>query len=174
MTDQTSAVARKVHERREALGLSVRQAAQVAGVTRATWAAVEAGSRDHVRLRTLDAIDRALRLTPGTLASLAGTMVHDSPAGDRRITVVLEAKSGDTAELNAREQLLHYATTLSNYDVQRVLTYIDRLPPPPEIDEYVREAVQRAVTSLLAEGSLRDQLPRANPSSHQAKRRKVS
>ena len=152
MTDQLDSIARKVRARREALGLSVRQAAAAAGVTRATWADVEGGKRDHVRARTLDAIDAALRFTPGTLAGMAGTMVHGSPLGDRRITVLIEAKSGEPADLNAREQLLHYATALSNYDVQRVLTFIDRMPPPPDIDSYVREAVERALAELLAKG----------------------
>lgn len=149
MTDQLTAIARKVRERRETLGLSVRQAAALAGVTRATWADVEAGKREHVRGRTLDAIDQALRFTPGTLAAMAGAMVHDAPTGDRRITVLLEARSGEPADLNAREQLLHYATTLTNYDVQRVLTYIDRMPPPPDIEGYVREAVERALAQAL-------------------------
>lgn len=153
MTDHTQAVARKVRARRETLGLSVRQAAQAAGVTRATWAEVENGKREHVRTRTLDAIDRALRFTPGTLAAIAGVMVHDAPTGDRRITVVLPSDSGDVADLNAREQLLHYASTLSNYDVQRVLTYIDRMPPPPDIEGSIRETVQRVLTEILSDSA---------------------
>lgn len=152
MTDHNrQAVARKVRERREALGLSVRQAAQQAGVTRATWADVEAGKRAQVRVRTLVAIDRALRFTPGTLADMIGVTTADSPGGQRRITVVLEVKAGDEVHhLNAREQLVHQATTLSNHDVQRVLEYIDRLPPPPDIDSYVREAVDRTLAELLS------------------------
>jgi transcriptional regulator with XRE-family HTH domain len=149
MTDHnTQALGRKVRERRESLGLSVRQAAAAAGVTRATWSDVELGRRGQVRVRTLDAIDRALRFRPGTLADLTGVTNVETPGGERRITVVLQAAAPE--EMNAREELVRYATTLSDYDVQRVLTYIDRLPPPPDIDRYVREAVERTVAELLA------------------------
>jgi hypothetical protein len=128
-----------------------------------------------VRTRTLDAIDRALRFTPGTLAALAGVMVHDAPTGDRRVTVVLEAKSGEAADLNAREQLLHYATALSNYDVQRVLTYIDRMPPPPDLAADIREAVQRVLADILSDSSALESL-RSQALSTQAQpaKRKVS
>ena len=172
MTDHLTAIARKVRTRRESLGLSVRQAAAAGGLTRATWADVEAGKRTHVRARTLDAIDAVLRFTPGTLAAMAGTMVHDAPAGDRRITVLLEAKSGEPADLVAREQLVHYAATATNYDVQRVLTYIDRMPPPPDIEGYVREAVERALAELLAKGTTEAATSKAIASAvPQAKRR---
>jgi transcriptional regulator with XRE-family HTH domain len=179
MTDHNrQAVARKVRERREQLGLSVRQAAAQAGVTRATWTDVETGKRDHIRVRTLDSIDRALRFRPGTLADLMGVTTTDAPSGERRITVVLEVKPGDEAEhLNAREQLVSYATSLSNYDVQRVLTYIDRLPPPPDIDRFVREAVERTLAELLTAGgnldAVRD-LIAAQPHAAKSAHRKVS
>jgi transcriptional regulator with XRE-family HTH domain len=179
MTDQgTQAVARKVRERREALGLSVRQAAAAAGVTRATWSDVELGKRCQVRVRTLDAIDRALRLRPGTLADLVGITTTDSPAGDRRITVVLEAKPGNQPEhLNAREELVRCASTLSNYDVDRVLTFIDRLPPPPDISREVREAVERTLAELLGAGATLDAVRGAAasaPTAAKAAHRKVS
>ena len=179
MTDHTrQAVARKVRERREQLGLSVRQAAALAGVTRATWADVEAGKRAQVRVRTLDAIDRALRFRPGTLADLIGVTTTDSPSGERRVTVVLQVKAGDEGHhLNAREQLVNYASTLSNHDVQRVLEYIDRLPPPPDIEAYVREAVERTLVELLGAPANLDTvrgLLAARPSAMKSAHRKVS
>lgn len=149
-----------------------------AGVTRATWADIESGKRANVRVRTLDSIDRALRLTPGTLSSLSGVTVTDLPGQERRIIVLLEAKAGDTpSDVSAREQLVHYATTLSNYDVQRVLTFIDRMPPPPDIDRYVREAVERTLVELLsADGKLGTALSQAAPAATATKtaHRKVS
>lgn len=169
MTPSLEALGRQVRERREALGLSIRQAATAAGVTRITWTDIEQAKRARVQRRTLDAIDRGLRQPTGTSASYIGQSIHEASPGERRLQVTITAGPGDVAEdLNAREQLIRLATTLTAYDVHRVLAYVDRLPPPPLVDEYVRAAVAKALAELLPAAESESKPPPA------ARPRKVS
>jgi transcriptional regulator with XRE-family HTH domain len=60
---------RLVKQQRQNLGLSVRAAAQKAGVDRATWTSLEAGSRD-TQDRQFVGIERALEMPRGTIAAI--------------------------------------------------------------------------------------------------------
>ena len=156
------ALGRRIRARREALGLSVRQAAADASVTRATWNAIELGQRAEVRRRTLDSIDAGLRQPLGTSATFIGQTIGDVPGKERRLSLTIQVKPDESAQdTNAREQLARYSTTASADDVHRVLSYIDRLPPKPDVDAYVKAAVQRAISELMAQQNAPSRRPRS-------------
>lgn len=82
----TQGLAKLIQRRRLDLGLSVRQAAETAGIARNTWASAEDGSR-QTSDTNFAAIERALRWTPGSISQVkaggAPNELPDAPSSTR-------------------------------------------------------------------------------------------
>lgn len=103
---------RLVRSQRQRLALSVRAAAEAAGIDRATWTSLEAGTR-HLRDRSHSAIEDVLQwpfgsiaaylengIIPGTSSVNAPTAGSTSPAiGERDAPLVVRMSADELAEL---------------------------------------------------------------------------
>jgi DNA-binding XRE family transcriptional regulator len=73
-------LAQLVKQGRLAVGLSVRAAAKAAGVDRATWTAIEEGTR-QTQDRFYVAIERTLRWPPNTMGQIVSGAITSLPQG---------------------------------------------------------------------------------------------
>src|SRR4051812_45446822 len=73
-----------VRVRREELGLTKAELARRAGLTRSSVHEIEAGQRTHLQARTLNALERALKLNPGTIQLRTHSAGHFSGAHSLR------------------------------------------------------------------------------------------
>jgi hypothetical protein len=73
-------LARLVKQGRLAVGLSVRAAANAAGMDRATWTAIEEGTR-QTQDRFYVAIERTLRWPPNTMEQIVSGAITSLPQG---------------------------------------------------------------------------------------------
>lgn len=84
-------VAERMRSRRLDLGLTMKEAAHIAGISEPQWDVMENARRDTFRTRSLRGVERALKWHPGAIdALLAGVAIHEEP-------VHPDAAPGDTA-----------------------------------------------------------------------------
>lgn len=99
-------LSRTVRERRQYLGLSVRAAAKLAGVDRATWTALEEGTR-VTQDRHYGGIERALEWPAGHMAGVvrgAGVTAGVSrPSPDEVVEMTFEQLGAKAAEIERAE-----------------------------------------------------------------------
>ena len=61
-----------IHEQREAAGLSIRQAAEAAGLHYSFWSRIESGDRRKIDPKDLQRIAKVLRVDPSVLLAFIG------------------------------------------------------------------------------------------------------
>lgn len=73
-------VAERMRSRRLDLGLTMKEAAHIAGISEPQWDVMENARRDTFRTRSLRGVERALKWHPGAIdALLAGVAIHEEP-----------------------------------------------------------------------------------------------
>lgn len=81
MSDTTATTGEVVRTRREELGLTKAELARRASLTRSSIHEIEADQRSHLQARTLQALERALELSPGTIQRRTRPSVFVSHSG---------------------------------------------------------------------------------------------
>ena len=96
--DEAKALGRRVREVRSWRGLTLREAAGLAGLSFSFWGQVERGDKAVTNRRTLEAMAAALRVHPAELAGQPWTpgdpVGADAQAGLDAIETVLELRAG--------------------------------------------------------------------------------
>jgi transcriptional regulator with XRE-family HTH domain len=75
-TNAASLIGNTIREARERLGLTKTEAALSAHISRKTWHELEAGVRDAPHRPTLQRVEQALDMEPGTLYAMSGTAAN--------------------------------------------------------------------------------------------------
>lgn len=127
-TERRTELAAVVREQRLARRLTMKRAAELAGIGRSTWYAIESGKRTETYAGTLDKIDMVLELAPGTLRAIVEA--KPAPPGNvlaMRQRLAMHASTLTPAALSAALAFIEHPDTADAAALQAIIIELDGL-----------------------------------------------